>query len=93
MERVLGAIGGAPDWVTGIAVMVDAVLPQVSSCDEVSFSSLKAAPKLGELTVLCFWFPVPVEPSFRRVDNCLKRVKLVPPPAGTKGTSHPDVSC
>ena len=27
----------------------------------------------------------------RRVDSCLKRVKLEPPSAGTKGTSHPDL--
>ena len=27
------------------------------------------------------------------MESCLKRVKLVPPPAGTKGTSHPEDSC
>ena len=59
--------------------------------DYMAFLDLKVFwPKVNEsLIVRCFRCVEEVG-LLRRVDNCLKRVKLVSPPAGTKGTSQPD---
>ena len=51
--------------------------------------------KLGELTVLCCFREgenLGLVGLLRRVDSCLKRVKLEPSPAGTKGTWQPEDS-
>lgn len=45
--------------------------------------------KLGDEAVLFLWGDI----FGLLVESCLNRVKLVPPPAGTKGTSHPVDSC